>query len=251
MKKVFITGGTSGIGWALAQLYLSKGYCVGIASRNPYKEICNFSEYTNLKVYTADTTDKEDLRKIMSVFASNDLAIVIANAGYYIESALGKISYKDSKTMLDINIRGTLNTMEIASDIMIKKGGKIAVVASVSALLDYKKATIYSKTKRTITVLADTYRRALQNHNIQVITICPGYVATPKLYALNENDLSKKQYVITANKAASIIYKGIKENRELIVFPKKMYNLISFLNLLPKFLLERIMYQKAKWQKRN
>lgn len=251
MKKVFITGGTSGIGWAIAQQYLAHNYRVGIGSRFPNKEVKDFSNYANLEVFTIDVTDKDDLQAAITTFAKGNLEVLIANAGCYFDSALEVISYEDSKAMLDTNIRGTLNTLEIGRDLMINKGGKIAVIASISSLLKHQEATIYSQTKKTIYAIAQSYNRALRDYNIKVLTICPGYVATAKLYELNSNDLSKKQYVISPGEAAKIIYKGIEDNQKLIVFPKRMYRLIKLLNSLPSFLLNKIMYKKAQWQKKK
>lgn len=251
MKNVFITGGTSGIGWALAQIYLAHDYRVGIGSRFPDKEVKDLFKYKNLEVYTIDVTDKANLQLAIETFAKGHLDLLIANAGCYIDSALETISYEESIAMLDTNIRGTLTTLEIGRELMINKGGKMVAIASISSLLKHQKATIYSQTKKTIYSLAQSYNRALKDYNIKVLTVCPGYVATKKLYQLNNNDLSKKQYVITPSEAAKIIYKGIEDNQELIVFPQRMYRLIKLLNSLPSFLLNKIMYKKAKWQKKK
>lgn len=255
MRNVFILGGTSGIGWHLAQLYLSNGDRVGIGSRNPYKEDCDFTKYENLHVFQLDVTDKNSLQVTLDAFCSqnNNLDIIINSAGCYFDSALQEVTFEQANQMLQTNIIGAVNTLDIASNRMIcaNTKGKIAIIASISALMDYPKATIYSKTKRSILVIADAYQRALTPFNIHISCICPGYVATSKLYELNAGDLSKKQYVISPTEGAQLIYEGIERNQTRIVFPKKMYRLIKLMNVLPTFLLQKIMYKKAKWQSKK
>lgn len=255
MRNVFILGGTSGIGWHLAQLYLSKGDRVGIGSRNPDKENWDFTQYKNLLVYQLDVTNKESLQEALDAFCSlnTNLDIIINSAGCYFDSALQEVTFEQANQMLQTNIMGAVNTLDVASNQMKRANtkGKIAIIASISALMDYPKATIYSKTKRSILVVADAYQRALIPFNIHISCICPGYVATSKLYELNGGDLSKKQYVISPIEGAQRIYDGIECNQTRIVFPKKMYRLIKLLNVLPTFLLQKIMYKKAKWQSKK
>lgn len=249
MKKVFITGGTSGIGWALAQRYLQEGYQVGIGSRTPYKEGHDFSLRTNLSVYTIDATDFISLYEVVQQFCQGQLDIFIAAAGNYTNSALETISWEETNAMIDNNIKATLNALEASRRLMKYKGGKIICIASISTFLDYNDVTIYTRCKQAVVALTKAYQRAYRDKGIEIITVHPGYVATPRLLALNCDDLSKKQYVITPAEAADIIYNDIIKGKEVIIFPKKMYRLIRFLRVLPKGVLQRIMHKKAKWQK--
>ncbi|ALU27816.1 SDR family oxidoreductase [Myroides odoratimimus] len=251
MKNVFITGGTSGIGWALAQRYLQEGYRVGIGSRNPHKEGHDFSVHPNLTVYTVDATDLPQLRDVINTFSQTKLDILIAGAGNYTDSALEHISWEDTNAMIDNNIKATLNALEVARGCMQDNGGTIVCIASISTFLDYKEATIYTRCKQAVVALTKAYQRAYRDKGIKVISVHPGYVATPRLLELNSDDLSKKQYVITPTEAADIIYTNITQGKELIVFPKKMYRLIRCLQLFPKGILQRIMHKKAKWQKKK
>ncbi|MDR2223883.1 MAG: SDR family NAD(P)-dependent oxidoreductase [Flavobacteriaceae bacterium] len=251
MRNVFITGGTSGIGWALAQRYLQAGYRVGIGSRTPEKEGHDFSTHTNLSVYTVDATDLAQLRQVIEDFSQGTLNILIAGAGNYTDSALEHISWEDTNAMIDNNIKATLNALEVARELMQEQGGKIVCIASISTFLDYNEATIYTRCKQAVVAITKAYKRAYRDKGIYVIGVHPGYVATPRLLELNSDDLSKKQYVITPTEAAEIIYEGIEKGQDLIVFPKKMYRLIRCLQLLPKGILQRIMHKKAKWQKKN
>lgn len=247
--KIFITGGTSGIGLAIAIQYLETGHEVGICGRD-IKKVQLEKSYPFLKMYQLDVYDKNRLEEAVSDFANQSLDIMILSAGNYSDSALYYLTYEESTEMLRCNIAGAVNSLEIARDHMhLKRKGHIAIIASVSGLLDYPKATIYSKTKRALIQIADAYRRALENFGINVTIIAPGYVNSPRLRELNNDDLSKKPFVVDCSYAASIIIKGIEEKKKRIVFPPKMKYLIGFLSMLPTPLLTYIMLKRVKRQK--
>ncbi|KFF05097.1 SDR family NAD(P)-dependent oxidoreductase [Flavobacterium reichenbachii] len=247
--KIFITGGTTGIGLAIAVQYLEAGHEVGICGRNIQKVELE-KNYPLLKMYSVDVYDKDLLKEAVSDFADQNLDIMILSAGNYSDSALHQLSYAESTEMLKCNIVGAINTLEISRDIMnINKKGHIAVIASVSGLLNYPKATIYSKTKRALIQIADAYRRALEDFGIHITIVAPGYVNSPRLRELNNDDLSKKPFVVDCKFAASIIIKGIEEKKEMVVFPSKMKYLIGFLSILPTRLLTFIMLKRVKRQK--
>ena len=123
-------------------------------------------------------------------------------------------------------------------------GGKIAVIASVSSLLDYPKSPLYSKTKRAVMQICKAYRSALRTVSIDIICVLPGYVDTLALRKLNNNDLSSKPFVVSEEFAANAISEAIEKSKEIVIFPAGMKRLIKFLSLLPRPLLELIMLNK-------
>lgn len=248
--NVFIAGGTSGIGYALAQHYLEKGYCVGVCGRDLKKISENHSE--NFKTFQANVCDIDSISAAVHSFTDNEnnLDIFINCAGSYAEDVAGKISYEEAEEMLQTNILGTVNCFETARKAMKKqKTGRIAVIASVSGILDYENSSLYTKTKRSVIQIADAYRRALKPFGISVTAIAPGYVDTEKLQQLNNNDLSKKPFLTDLETAVVIISSAIEKQEKLIIFPAKMKWMMKSLSLLPSSLLNIIMYRKAKWMK--
>lgn len=249
--NIFIAGGTSGVGYGLAQLYLSKGFRVGVCGRNLAKTESLFPE---ILYYEADVTKIESLNNAVSTFLSGQstLDIFINCAGSYAEDVAGKISYQQAEEMLQTNILGTINGFEIARQHMkAQNEGKIAVIASVSGILDYENSSLYTKTKRSVIQIADAYRRALQPLGISVTTIAPGYIDTEKLRVLNDNNLSKKPFLTDVKTASQTIYDAIESNKNFIIFPKKMKWMMKSLSVLPKFFLDKIMFRKAKWMKND
>jgi short-subunit dehydrogenase len=248
--NIFIAGGTSGIGYGLAQLYLSKGFRVGVCGRNLTK---TESLSPEIQYYKADVTKIESLEITISDFLSEHktLDIFINCAGSYAEDVAGKISYQEAEEMLKTNILGSVNCFEIARQYMKNQNGKIAVIASVSGILDYENSSLYTKTKRSIIQIADAYRRALQPFGITITVVAPGYIDTEKLRELNANNLSKKPFLIDVETASQTIYEAIESNKNFIIFPKKMKWMMKSLSILPKFFLDKIMFRKAKWMKND
>lgn len=250
--NVFIAGGTSGIGYALARHYLSKGYCVGICGRDLTKIPENDSK--DIKAFQTDVCDINALLSTLQSFLvdKNELDIFINCAGNYAEDVAGRISYEEAEEMLQTNILGTVNCFEAARKVMKnQKKGRIAVIASVSGILEYENSSLYTKTKRSVIQIADAYHRALKPFGISVTTIAPGYIDTEKLRQLNQNDLSKKPFLTEVETAVSIISEAIEKQKKLIIFPTKMKWMMKSLSLLPSSLLNIIMFRKAQWMKND
>ena len=250
--NIFIAGGTSGIGYALAQLYHSRGYRVGICGRDLSK--INKSNFLSLEIFQADVRDMDSIFSTIKSFIpeSEDLDIFINCAGSYAEDVAGKISYEEAEEMLSTNILGTVNCFEAVRKIMKEqKTGKIAVIASVSGILEYENSSLYTKTKRSVIQISDAYRRALRPFGISVTTIAPGYVDTLKLRGLNNDNLKKKPFLIDVEVAAKIILEAVETQKKLVIFPAKMKWMMKSLSLLPSSFLDIIMFKKARWMKNN
>lgn len=247
--NVFIAGGTSGIGYSLAQHYLSQGYRVGICGRDLTKIPENNSE--NLKAVEADVYDISSISSAVKTFLQNgNLEIFINCTGSYAEDVAGNISYEEAEEMLQTNILGTANCFEVARQSMKGQNkGSIAVIASVSGILEYENSSLYTKTKRSVIQIAEAYRRALKPFGISVTTIAPGYIDTLKLRQLNNNDLSKKPFLVNVETATAIISDAIEKQQKLVIFPTKMKWMMKSLSILPPSLLNMIMFKKAKWMK--
>ena len=237
-------GGTSGIGLAIAEKYLEQGHEVGICGRSQEK-IDKVEKHENLKIYRLDTYDRLSFETAVKDFSKGELDIMIASAGNYSNSRTRRLTQEEAVNMLKVNISGTINAFEIAREIMLKnKKGHIAAISSVAALLEYPGASVYSKTKRVVINLCGAYREALADFGIGVTAIIPGYIDTLKLRELNNNDVSKKPFIMTEKYTADIIVKSIEENRDKIVFPIKMKIAVSILSMFPKKILSMILLRK-------
>lgn len=250
--KVFIAGGTSGIGLALAERYLQQGASVAVCGRDLTK-LREIPFVDQLSCFEVDVCQIDDLQDAVSSFCTDGpLALFINCTGSYADDVAQQISYQEGLAMLQVNMMGALNCFEVARAAMEGQSeGQVVVVASVSGTLHFPNSSLYSKTKRAAIQIADAYRRALLPFGIAVTVIAPGYVDTEKLREINRQDLSKKPFLISVDDAAQRIMIAIQQKKKLVIFPKRMKWLMACLGILPNVLLNKIMSRKAQWMKND
>ena len=249
--KIFIVGGSSGIGLSLAKRYASLGNEVAICGTNEEKLKKLKDNSDDIKIYKVDVRDKNELKSAIDDFSKGNLDLIINSAGIYTNNRTTKLTDKEAYTMIDTNLTGVLNTFEAVRDMMFKNNrGHIAIVSSVAGLLDYPKASVYARTKMTIMGVCETYRAFFRDYNINITTIIPGYIATDRLKSLSEEDISKKPTVLSEEESTNIIIKAIEEKKEKIIYPLSMKILISIITKLPKKVLTYILMKQANWGKK-
>ena len=237
--NIFITGGTTGIGLALAKLYLEEGHRVGICARNLEKfpsEIKN--KYKLLKCYQVDVVNREELRAAILDFAQGDLDIVIANAGRSVGAKSKTPQFSVANTIIDINVKGVLNTFEIALELMLpKKKGQLVATASVAGLVGLPGAGAYSASKAAVLKLCESYSIDLKRSGISVTAIAPGFIDTP----LTQQNNHKMPFLMSSEKAAKLIKRAIEKKKPLYIFPFRMKVVMTILDKMPRRLYRALM----------
>ncbi len=239
MKSVFITGGTSGIGWDLAKLYLQEGYRVGVCGRDLSKLPANAqTEYPQLVAYTLDVRDKEKSLEVINEFSKGGLDIIIANAGISHGSKNRWPSEEATRNIFDINFYGTLNVFFPAMEVFKKqKSGHLVAVASVAGFVGLPGASAYSASKGALIHLMESYALSLSDFGIKTTTICPGFIDTP-LTQKNDHDMP---FIMPSAKGARLIKNAITKGKVLYVFPWQMALVIHILRRMPRFLYRKVM----------
>ncbi len=240
--NIFITGGTTGIGLALAKLYLEEGHRVGICARNLSKfptEIRN--KYKQLVCYEVDVTKREELHKAIHDFAPVELDMVIANAGRSVGAKSKTPEFSVANEVIDINVKGVLNTFDIALEIMMpRKKGHLVATASVAGFMGLPGAGAYSASKAAVLKLCESYSLDLKRNGIHVTAIAPGFVDTP----LTKQNNHKMPFIMSAEKAAKLIKRALEKKKVLYVFPFRMKIVVSILDKMPRSLYRLIMNLK-------
>lgn len=240
--NIFITGGTTGIGLALAKLYLEEGHRVGICARNLSKfptEIRN--KYKQLHCYEVDVTNREELYKAITSFAPVELDMVVANAGRSVGAKTKTPQFSVANEIIDINVKGVLNTFDIALEIMIpRKKGHLVATASVAGFMGLPGAGAYSASKAAVLKLCESYSLDLKRHGINVTAIAPGFIDTP----LTQKNNHKMPFLMSADKAARLIKRALEKKKVLYVFPFRMKIVVSILDKMPRSLYRMLMNLK-------
>ncbi|MBF0313202.1 MAG: SDR family NAD(P)-dependent oxidoreductase [Oligoflexia bacterium] len=242
MKKIFITGASSGIGYELAKFYLSEGNIVGVCSRSLKKLTTAWEETysilpSNLFLYEADVQNRERLHEAVSSFASEHggLDIVVANAGTMITDKSSIPNFDNAREVINTNVIGVLNTFEIALKWMLDPkrqpcAGHLVAIASVAGFVGLPRTAPYSASKAAVLKLCESFAIDLKRMGITVTAIAPGFIDTPFL-RYNKHPMP---FMVPAPKAAKLIAMAIRKKKELYVFPLMMDLLMTTLYHLPR-----------------
>jgi NAD(P)-dependent dehydrogenase (short-subunit alcohol dehydrogenase family) len=205
--RVFITGGTTGIGFGLCELYLKEGHQVGICGRSLAKLPQGFIEkFPNLKCYELDVLDKESFKHAVADFSKGELDLIIGNAGISGRKDATVIDFQKAGEILNTNIFGVLNTFEVGlSEFLPRKKGQIVVIASVAGFVGLPWAPAYSASKAAVLKLGESLAISLKNDGILVTTIAPGFIDTP----LTRKNKNKMPFLLTLEDGAKRIKNAI------------------------------------------
>ena len=241
--SIIITGASSGIGTALALVYAQEGSTLLLMGRNEQKlkHLAQKCEEQGAKVTLAicDVCDSPEMKKhIMAFDQKHTTDLVIANAGIGTgQSAQKNQGQSDPLEIIDTNILGVHATIEPLIPLMKqRKRGQIALMSSLASYRGFAKYYVYNATKAYIRIYGQGLRLDLKRYNIEVSTIAPGFVKTP----LTDCNNFKMPLIMSTQKAAKIIQKGLKKNKSIIAFPWIFHFLVRFIAALPISLADKI-----------
>lgn len=180
-RTVLITGGTGGIGTAIAKRCIDNGAEVIIAGRN-LKKLTDISVKIGAIPFELDIQNVKQMEEVMSSLVQNHrIDILINNAGLQAGAVLGNTSVEDFDRTLSTNLKGTYFLSQVFSNYLTKNGieGNILNISSVSG---HRPAiSPYMVSKWGITGLTEGMAKKLIKHGIVVNGIAPGPVATEML----------------------------------------------------------------------
>jgi short-subunit dehydrogenase len=164
--------------------------------------------------------------------------VVIANAGVsrgtLTEHAEDAVAFRE---VVDVNVLGTVHTFApFLASMRIARRGVLVGIASVAGFRGLPGAGAYSASKAAAITYLESLRVELSGSGIAVVTICPGYVATP----MTANNPYRMPFLIGADEAARLIARAIARRRRFYVLPWPMALLGRVLRLLPRSLYDRV-----------
>jgi len=243
-KVAWITGASSGIGRSLAILLALDGWTVAISARNTLElEVLAKSLETKIHAFPLDVTD-EDATEITARDIETRLgpiSLAVFGAGTYRRDSLSAFNAAMIRDMVGLNIMGTVNCMQAIMPAMTaRRSGRIAVMASVAGYTGLPGAAGYGATKAALINMCEALYPELERQGVQMTLINPGFVDTP---LTRQNDFPMP-FLISSEKAAEHILRGLERGQFEIAFPWRMKVAMKLLKALPpslRFALTRRM----------
>jgi len=236
VRRVFITGASTGIGEAFARYYASQGAVLGlVARREDLLHALAASLNTECAVYALDVRDAAALgaagADFMTRFGVPD--IVIANAGV----SRGTLTGEDEdlaafQAVFDINVMGMVHTFHPCVAAMRQAGqGSLVGIASVAGLRGLPGSGAYSASKAAAISYLESLRVELSGSGVNVTTICPGFIRTP-MTAINPY---RMPFLLDADVAVGRMARVIERKQRFAIVPWQMAIVGRLLRLLPAF----------------
>ena len=193
-KNIIVTGATRGIGKEIALTLAQNGANIAINYRNYNEEveelINSIKEFGVEAIAVKCDVSKSDevdnfISEVKNHFSSID--VLVNNAGITKDGLLLRMKDEDFNSVLDVNLKGTFNTIRFASRTMVKqRKGKIINISSVSGVTGNAGQANYSASKAGIIGLTKSAARELASRNINVNAIAPGFVDTDMTITLSD-----------------------------------------------------------------
>ena len=250
--KVFLTGASSGIGEELARLYAARGATLGlVARRGDFLSRLKASLSTPVETYACDVRDATAMRTAGAEFTARHGTpdLVIANAGVsYGNITMSEKDVEVFREILEINVIGMVNTFHPFAAAMRSRGsGKLAGIASVAGFRGLPGATAYSASKAAAISYLEGLRVEMRPKGVSVVTICPGFIATP----MTQKNPYPMPFLLEANDAARRIVRVLDSSKSFAVIPWQMAIVGRLLKLVPNSIFDRMMAGRGHKPRKN
>lgn len=230
--RIWVIGASTGIGAATAQALLALGARVALSARSADKLKDVAGAHANALVVPLDFTDTAAVTAAWGHLHAQwhrvDLVLIVA--GTHKEIRAWELNETDSRTLLEINLHGPVNTAAaVLPGLLAQRRGAIGIVASVAGYSGLPKALIYGASKAALINFCESLYLDLHPKGLGVYLVMPGFVKTP---LTDRNDFPMPN-LISAEEAARAILAGLRNGDFEIHFPKAFTRKLKFLRLLP------------------
>lgn len=213
-RAALITGGSSGIGLAIARMLGGEGHRLTISARRPDKLEASAEELRgaglDVEAVPANMADEEEIRRLVAAHRDRcgRLDVLINNAGIGIGGAVADAETKKLDLQLDVNLRAVYllarETIPLLKEAGAEHGKALMVnTASIAGKRGQGWLAAYSATKFGVVGLSQALHKELSNEGIQVTALCPGFVATPMTDWI-EGQIPKEEMIQTEDIAEAV-----------------------------------------------
>jgi NAD(P)-dependent dehydrogenase (short-subunit alcohol dehydrogenase family) len=264
-KRIFVTGGASGLGRAIAARFGRAGFkiCIGDVNEERGEEtraaLASFA--SDVLFVRCDVTREEDLAAVKDTLVARwgGVDIVVNNAGVAQAGPIDDVSLADWEWITNINLFGVVRGCKVFTPVFKRQGhGRFVNVASMAGLLDVPSMGAYNATKAAVVSLSETLENELASSNVRVHVVCPSFFKTnlgeslrasdPKLRARMDALLDRS--TVTADDVAEAVFVAVRDE-EFYVLPHVDGRKVWFMKRYLPRPLYRKMFAKAALRARE
>jgi len=179
-KAALVTGGSSGIGFAIASMLHENGFALTLASRTRAKvEVA--AEKLDAHAVAADVANEEDCRRLVDEHREQHgrLDVLVNSAGVGIAGSVDELETKHIDLQLDVNLRGTILVTAAALPMLRQSRGLIVNIASIAGTGPAGPLSVYGASKAGVINFTGSLGRNEEKHGVRATALSPGFVDTP------------------------------------------------------------------------
>jgi NAD(P)-dependent dehydrogenase (short-subunit alcohol dehydrogenase family) len=179
-RAALVTGGSSGIGLAIARMLRDEGFSLTLASRTRAKVEAAAAELGANPV-AADVAREDDCTRIVEEHARHwgRIDVLVNSAGLGVFGRIEDLPVKHVDLQLDVNLRGLMLVTAAALPLLRESSGLVVNLSSIAATTPAPVLPVYGATKAGVTAFTRSLNRAEAEHGVRATALCPGFVDTP------------------------------------------------------------------------
>jgi len=242
-KVVVVTGASMGIGEALAKVFADKGASVVLLSRDASRAEAarhRVGHTDRTRAMACDVCNREDIDRALALTLRDfdHVDVWVNNAGVGIRDSVADMEASAVRELFETNFFGAISCMQAVVPVMREKGGGAIInISSVAGHIPVPFMTLYCASKFAVNALGKGARQELKRDNINVLTVCPGYVTTGfgEHLVANRQGAVRPQSVrgISAERVAQAAYRGYRNKKREVVVPWTMIPAVKLYQLFP------------------
>jgi short-subunit dehydrogenase len=244
-KVVVVTGGSMGIGEAIARVFADDGATVMLLSRDVAR-----ADEARLRIghtertlaLACDVRNRKEIDRAVAqtIETFHRIDVWVNNAGVGIRDFVSDMDLAACRELFETNFFGALACLQAVVPVMRRSGGGTIVnISSVAGHVPVPYMGAYSATKFALNAIGKAARLELKRDNINVLTVCPGYVQTNFGTHLVTNKVGnvRPQSIkgISAERVARATYDGYRNRKREVIVPWTMIPMVKLYQLLPGF----------------
>ncbi|HZR96384.1 MAG TPA: SDR family oxidoreductase [Gaiellaceae bacterium] len=179
-RAALVTGGSSGIGLAIARMLRDEGYALTLASRRPEK-VQAAAEELGAHAVAVDVGDAAACERLVAEHRERygRLDVLVNSAGVGIAGTVESLPAKHFDLQLGVNVRGLFFVTQAAIPLLRESRGWIVNLASIAGTLPTPGLATYAATKAAVISLTRSLNLELDGDGVRAVALCPGFVDTP------------------------------------------------------------------------